>query len=64
MANPEIAQLEERVHHLMAAFRQARLESRRALQERDRLQAMNNELRKRVEAIVERIRTIESEAEA
>lgn len=64
MLDPELAQLEDRVHRLLAAYRQARLERRRALQERDRLLAMNAELRKRVEGIVERIRALELEPDA
>jgi len=57
----EIAQLEERIQRLLAAFQQARLERRRALQERDRLVALNNELRKRIEGVITRIRTLETE---
>jgi cell division protein ZapB len=59
----EIAALEERIQRLLAAFQQARLERRRALQERDRLIALNNELRKRIEGVVTRIRSLESEQE-
>lgn len=61
MLDHELAQLEDRVQRLLAAYRQARLERRRALQERDRLLAMNAELRKRVEHIVERIKSLELE---
>lgn len=61
MLDRELAQLEDRIHRLLAAYRQARLERRRALQERDRLLAMNAELRKRVEGIVERIKSLELE---
>ena len=61
MLDHELAQLEDRLQRLLAAHRQARLERRRALQERDRLLAMNAELRKRVEGIVERIKSLELE---
>ncbi|SFF48345.1 hypothetical protein SAMN04488120_105127 [Fontimonas thermophila] len=64
MIDAEIQQLEERVQRLIAAYRQARLEQKRALQERDRLLALNAELRRRIEAIVERVRSLESEQEA
>jgi cell division protein ZapB len=59
----EIAALEERIQRLLAAYQQARLERRRALQERDRLLTLNNELRKRIEGVITRIKTME-QAEA
>jgi cell division protein ZapB len=55
----EIAALEERIQRLLAAFQQARLERRRALQERDRLLTLNNELRKRIEGVISRIKSME-----
>jgi cell division protein ZapB len=55
----EIAALEERIQRLLAAYQQARLERRRALQERDRLVTLNNELRKRIEGVITRIKTME-----
>lgn len=61
MLQSEIAQLDERVQRLIAAYRQERLEKKRALQERDRLLALNAELKRRIEGIVERIRVIESD---
>lgn len=61
MIDAELQQLEDRVQRLMAAYRQARLEEKRALQERDRLLALNAELRRRIEGIVERVRSLESE---
>lgn len=57
----ELEQLEQRVQRLVAAYRQARLETRRAQQERDRMVALNNELRRRIEGIVERVRLLETE---
>jgi len=60
----EIAQLEERIQRLLASFQQARLERRRALQERDRLSALNAELRKRIEGVITRIRSMETESDA
>lgn len=59
MLDSELNQLEDRVQHLATAYRQSRLELKRALQERDRLLALNGELRRRIEAIVDRIRTLE-----
>lgn len=64
MLEEEVQQLEERTQRLLAAYRQARLEQKRALQERDRLLALNAELRRRIEGIVERVRMLESEQES
>lgn len=64
MIDAEVQQLEERTQRLIAAYRQVRLEHKRALQERDRLLALNAELRRRIEGIVERVRSLESEQEA
>lgn len=64
MLDQELQQLEERTQRLMTAYRQARLEQKRALQERDRLLALNAELRRRIEGIVERVRSLESEQES
>ncbi|MEW6166891.1 MAG: hypothetical protein AB1651_04240 [Pseudomonadota bacterium] len=61
MIDAEVQQLEERIQRLLAAYRQVRLEHKRALQERDRLLALNGELRRRIEGIVERVRSLESE---
>ncbi len=61
MLEQELEQLEQRVQRLTAAYRQARLEARRAQQERDRMVALNNELRRRIEGIVERVRQLETE---
>jgi hypothetical protein len=55
----EIAALEERIQRLLAAYQQARLERRRALQERDRLLTLNTELRKRIEGVIVRIKSME-----
>ena len=55
----ELAALEERIQRLLAAYQQARLERRRALQERDRLVTLNNELRKRIEGVIGRIKAME-----
>ena len=60
----ELAQLEERTQRLLAAYQQARLERRRALQERDRLLTLNNELRKRIEGVINRIKSMETEHSA
>lgn len=61
MIDAELQQLEERIQRLIACYQQARLEQKRALQERDRLLALNAELRRRIEGIVERVRSLESE---
>ena len=61
MLHKELAQLEERIQRLIAAYRQVRLERKRALQERDRLLALNAELKRRIEGVVERIRLLESD---
>jgi hypothetical protein len=62
MLDPELKQLEERVQRLVVAYRQSRLDRKRALQERDRLAALNAELRRRIETVIERIRVLESES--
>ncbi|MFP5358241.1 MAG: hypothetical protein ACLGHI_07300 [Gammaproteobacteria bacterium] len=64
MLDTELQQLEDRVQRLMTAYGQARLELKRALQERDRMLALNTELRRRIEGIVERIRALETEPES
>ena len=61
MLESELEQLEQRVQRLAAAYRQARLETKRAIQERDRMIALNNELKRRIEGIVERVRKLENE---
>jgi hypothetical protein len=61
MLHQELVQLDERVQRLIAAYRQARLEKKRALQERDRLLAINAELKRRIEGVVERIRLLEAD---
>jgi cell division protein ZapB len=63
MLEEDFAQLEERVHRLIAALQQARLERRTIARERDRLIAINAELRKRIEGVVERVKSLESEHE-
>lgn len=61
MLEAELEQLEQRVQRLVAAYRQAKLEAKRAIQERDRLMALNSELRRRIEGVVERVRKLETE---
>lgn len=63
MLDPEVEQLEARVHRLIDALRQSRLEHQRVVQERDRLLALNAELRRRIEGIVDRVRCLETESE-
>jgi len=62
MLESELEQLEARVQRMMAAYSQARLEHKRTL--RDRLLALNAELRRRIEGIVDRIRALETEQES
>ena len=57
----ELEQLEQRVQRLVAAYRQSKLETKRAIQERDRLTALNAELRRRIEGVVDRVRKLETE---
>ena len=61
MLEAELEQLEQRVQRLVAAYRQAKLEAKRAIQERDRLTALNGELRRRIEGVVDRVRKLENE---
>ena len=61
MLDADLAQLDERIQRLIAAYRQVRLERKRVLAERDRLLALNAELKRRIEGVVERIRILESE---
>lgn len=55
----ELQQLEERVQRIIAAYQQAQLERKRAVVERDRLHAVNSELREHIVGIVERLRALE-----
>lgn len=57
----ELAQLEDRVQRLIAAYLQMRLEVKRAQQERDRLVTVNADLKQRIERVAERLRQIESD---
>lgn len=59
MPQVELNQLEDRIQRLIAAYQQVHLERTRAVQERDRLQAMNTELREHIVSIVERLRALE-----
>lgn len=61
MLESELNQLDERVQRLITAYRQERFEKKRALQERDRLLALNAELKRRIEGVVERIRSLEAD---
>lgn len=60
MLQDDLDILENRIARLTAAFQQERLEKKRALQDRDRSLALNAELKRRVEAVVERLRILES----
>ena len=62
MLHDDLDQLGTRIARLSAAYRQERLEKKRALQERDRLLALNVELKRRIEGVVERLRQLEQEA--
>ncbi len=62
MLQPHLDDLDAGIARLTAAYRQARLEKKRALQERDRLLALNAELKRRIEGVVERLRQMESES--
>lgn len=62
MLQDELDQLGTKILRLSAAYRQERLEKKRALQERDRLLALNAELKRRIEGVVERLRQLEQEA--
>ena len=61
MLEEELQQLEERTQRLIAAYRQTRLELKRVTQERDRLSALNGEMRRRIEGIVDRVRVLETD---
>lgn len=62
MLQDDLDQLGTRILRLSAAYRQERLEKKRALQERDRLLALNAELKRRIEGVVERLRQLEQES--
>lgn len=64
MLDTELKELEERVQRLIAAAQQFRLERRSLIRERDRLLAINAELRRRIEGVVERVKALESEQES
>ncbi|MGQ0618616.1 MAG: hypothetical protein ACT4QA_01665 [Panacagrimonas sp.] len=61
MLEAELEQLEQCVGRLVAAYRQSRLEIKRVTQERDRLVALNSELRRRIEGVVDRVRKLETD---
>ncbi len=61
MLHDDLEQLGTKILRLTAAYRQERLEKKRALLERDRLMALNAELKRRIEAVVERLRQLEQE---
>ena len=61
MIQAELEGLEERVQRLIAAYLQMRLEYKRVLQERNRLQAINSELKSRIEHVAMRIRQLEDD---
>lgn len=62
MLHDDLDQLAAKIMRLSTAYRQERLEKKRALQERDRLLALNAELKRRIEGVVERLRQLEQEA--
>ena len=62
MLQDDLDQLGTKILRLATAYRQERLEKKRALQERDRLLALNAELKRRIEGVVERLRQLEQEA--
>ena len=64
MLEGELEQLEQRVQRLLVAYRQTRLELKRVQQERDRLTALNGELRRRIEGVVDRVRKLETEQDS
>lgn len=61
MLQDDLDQLGARILRLTTAYRQERLEKKRALQERDRLLALNAELKRRIEGVVERLKQLEQE---
>jgi hypothetical protein len=61
MLQDDLDQLGTKIARLSAAYRQERLEKKRALQERDRLLALNAELKRRIEGVVDRLRLLEQE---
>lgn len=61
MLQAELAELEEKVQRLIAAYLQMRLECKRAQQDRDELRVANAELKRRIEHVVLRIRQIEDD---
>lgn len=62
MLHDDLDQLATKILRLSAAYRQERLEKKRALQERDRLMALNAELKRRIEGVVERLKQLEQES--
>jgi len=62
MLHDDLDLLGTKILRLSTAYRQERLEKKRALQERDRLLALNAELKRRIEGVVERLRQLEQEA--
>lgn len=59
MLQPALDELDAKLQRLIAAYRQEKLEKKRALLERDRLLALNAELKRRIETVVERMKVLE-----
>lgn len=64
MADFDIHQFEDRVTDLIAAYERVMAENRTLRQERDAMARRNAEARQRLQALIERLRALESEAEA
>lgn len=64
MSELKISQLEDRVDDIVEAYARLRKEKLKIEAERNELRSKNRDLRKRIEVILERIRSLELEHEA
>jgi uncharacterized protein (TIGR02449 family) len=63
MTDPEISQLESRVDALLTAYHRLQVSNRTLNAEWQGLVRKNTDLRRRLEAVIARIRTLEQQAE-
>ena len=64
MSEFDLAQLEDQIDELVTAHRRARVENETLKKEYADLSRQNSETRRRLQAVISRIRALEAEAEA
>lgn len=64
MSQSNLNELEDRVQELLHAFKRLQIENNTLRQEYTALTRRNSETRQRLQAVIERIKSLEEEAEA